>query len=93
MSNEKIDIDTGDAVYHGPSGETWLVAYVEGDYLTACGWPETRALLTDCTLVRKATPERRRALLREMADMHGDDSRKRYAIRALADSAEGRSDG
>ena len=35
-----MDIDTADHVKHGPSGETWVVAYVEDDRLAWCGWPE-----------------------------------------------------
>jgi hypothetical protein len=77
------DIDTGDSVLHGPSGETWLVAYVQGDRLAWCGWPEGEARLSDCTLVRKATPEGRNELLHRMADMNADDARRRYARTAL----------
>jgi hypothetical protein len=40
-------IDTADHVLHGPSGETWVVAYVEGDRLAWCGWPEGEAKLAD----------------------------------------------
>ena len=35
-----MTIDTGDTVKHGPTGETWVVAYVQGDRLAWCGWPE-----------------------------------------------------
>jgi len=77
-------IDTGDAVKHGPTGETWLVAYVEGDRLAWCGWPEGFADLADCTLTRKATPEQRIKLLREMAaDGRTQDRRYRVARAVL----------
>lgn len=49
-------IDTGDHVAHGPTGETWIVARVEGDRLAWLGWPEGWADLADCTLVQKAAP-------------------------------------
>lgn len=71
-------IDTGDHVKHGPTGEEWVVAYVRGDRLAWCGWPEGEAALADCTLTKKATPERRDALLQEMATL-GDTARGRYA--------------
>jgi len=57
-------IDTGDTVYHTPTGEKWIVAYVRGDRLAWCGWPEGEAALSDCTLITKATPDERDELLR-----------------------------
>lgn len=82
------DIDTGDSVKHGPTGETWTVAYVQGDRLAWCGWPPGEAHLSDCTLVEKAKPEYRDKLLRDMADMRLDpsgwDRRKSYAQQRLA---------
>lgn len=78
------DIDTGDVVRHGPTGEEWIVACVQGDRLSWCGWPEGMAALADCTLVRKATPEDRDKLLREMAAIGGSDHRQRYAQTRLA---------
>jgi hypothetical protein len=89
-------IDTGDAVLHGPTGEEWLVAYVRGDRLAWCGWPEGEAALSDCALVRKATPAQRDKLLEEMAASSG--TRARYAqqrraaasIAAASEAAEGK---
>lgn len=72
-------IDTGDHVRHAPSGEEWVVAYVQGDRLAWCGWPEGEARLADCTPLSKATPEYRRKLLHDMAAMPGSDARQRYA--------------
>ena len=77
------EIDTGDTVKHGPTGETWVVAYVQGDRLAWCGWPEGTANVSDCTLVEKATPEYRDKLLRDMADIQRDDARRRYARHRL----------
>lgn len=88
-----MSIDTGDAVFHIPSGETWIVACVDGDYLSWCGWPPGWARLSDCTLVRKATPEQREQLLNDMASMYEDDHRKRYAIRRLAETHDPAKDG
>lgn len=66
-----MSIDTADVVKHGPTGEEWLVARVRDDRLAWCGWPQGWAALSDCTLVRKATPEQREKLLRDIADSHG----------------------
>jgi hypothetical protein len=77
-----MNIDTADTVVHGPSGERWLVAYVRGEYVAWCGWPQGEAKLTDCELVKKATTDEREKLLREMAGMNDEgDPRCRYASR------------
>jgi hypothetical protein len=75
-------IDTADAVFHTPTGETWLVAYVKGDRLAWCGWPEGEAALSDCTLTRKANDAERDALLRQMA--RSNSRRGEYARQRLA---------
>ncbi len=74
-------IDTGDHVEHAPSGETWVVAFVDGDHLYWCGWPEGRAQLSDCKLVKKATAAERHNLLIDMAK--GQGFRASYAARVL----------
>lgn len=83
-------IDTGDYVKHGPTGETWVVAFVEGDRLAWCGWPEGSADLADCTLVQKAASGERERLLSSMAQIGDGDMRGRYARRVLAKDAEAR---
>lgn len=82
------EIDTGDHVRHEPSGEEWVVAYTTGDRLVCCGWPESMALLSDCTLTKRADAKDRDDLLMCMAAIAGDDSRARYARRRLAEQAE-----
>ncbi len=82
-------IDTGDYVKHGPTGESWVVAYVDGDRLAWCGWPPGEARLADCELIQKAVPGERDKLLHRMADMRlddrsGYDRRQAYAKRRLA---------
>jgi len=77
-------IDTGDVVFHEPTGETWLVALVQDEHLSWCGWPEGQARLSDCVLKKKATPEERRELLERMAAGTGSDHRTRYAKFVLA---------
>lgn len=76
-------IDTGDAILHSPSGETWLVAYCDHGYVCCCGWPESLAKVEDCELKRKATPEQRISLLKQMAESNRD-SRGSYARATLA---------
>ena len=94
--SETKAIDTADLVLHGPSGEKWVVAYVQNGYLAWCGWPQGEAKLSDCTLIEAANDEQRVKLLKEMADMQNDDPRRRYArwrlgIRAAhSDSASAR---
>jgi hypothetical protein len=77
-------IDTGDHVRHEPTGESWVVACVQGDKLSWCGWPEGMAELKDCTLILKVDEEKRLALLQQIAASGGNDHRVRYAIAALA---------
>lgn len=90
MTNEEATagIDTGDEIHHGPSDEVWLVAFVEDGRLCAVGWPCSLVPLSECTLTKKATPEKRQNLLLEMSAMRGDDPRKSYACRRLAASAQ-----
>jgi hypothetical protein len=78
-----VSIDTGDTVRHGPSGEEWVVAYVSGDHLVCCGWPQTSALLSDCILLEKATAEERSKRLAEMASISESDSRGDHARRTI----------
>lgn len=81
------EIDTADHVHHAPSGETWVVAYVKGDRLAWCGWPQGLANLADCALVKKATEAERDKLLHDMASINESDTRATYARQRLADMA------
>ena len=74
-------IETADIVRHAPTGEEWLVAYVENGKLCACGWPESLADLSDCTLVKKATEQEKQQLIQQLAAMGGHeyDSRRSWA--------------
>lgn len=83
FTHHSMTIDTGDYIYHYPSREKWVVAYVQGEYLVWCGWPQGEAQLSNCVLLKKATPEKRLDLLKEMAAMPGNDPRQRYAQRRL----------
>lgn len=79
-------IDTGDTVFHRPTAERWLVACVDGEELHWCGWPEGRAKLSDCKLVRKASPEQRVDMLHNLASMNNDGHRKSHAQQTLTAS-------
>ena len=82
-------IDTGDTVFHKSTGETWLVACVEDEWISWVGWPEGRGQLSDCTLTKKATPAQRQELLEQMAAMRESDHRQRYAAHRLKQSEPG----
>ena len=58
----------GDAVLHKPSGETWLVAYILHDTLSASGWPDSLAKLSDCKITRFATDEEHKAAVKSWLD-------------------------
>jgi hypothetical protein len=70
---EALEIKTGDTVKHGPTGETWTVAFVEDDRLAWCGWPPGYAKLADCTLVESCSAEESLSLIRQLAEMRGSD--------------------
>lgn len=65
-------IDTGDIVFHVPTGEEWTVAYVKGDRLAWLGWPPGEANLSDCMLVEKASDEKMMACLYDMTKSTSD---------------------
>lgn len=75
------DIDTADHVRHEPSGEHWLVCFVDEERNQLCpgGWPLTIARLSDCTLIRKASDAERLKLLADMRRLPASDPRGRYA--------------
>lgn len=77
---------TGDHVFHAPTGETWLVAFVEQERneLVPCGWPLTLAKLSDCTLVKACTDEESEKLLQDLLKMNDQsDMRCRWAHRHM----------
>lgn len=58
----------GDTVKHGPTGETWVVAYVRGEHMAWSGWPEGEARTEDCEVVEACDDEEHEAALRLWAD-------------------------
>ncbi len=71
----------GDTVKHRPSGETWCVAYVEGDYLAWYGWPPGEAKVSDCELIEACSDAEHEASLRKWAVMaNTQDCDRRSAV-------------
>lgn len=84
MTDIKADpLRAGDVVHHEPTGEDWTVAYVDGDRLAWCGWPDGTALLSDCRLKKSSTDEDHVKLLHEIA-ASGSGRRARRAKADLA---------
>lgn len=77
-NEEKItipNIEIADTVKHLPSGEEWIVARVNDLYVWPCGWPETRAHLSDLILVNKASDESRKSLIEDLKKLPASDPR------------------
>ena len=72
----------GDHVLHHPSGETWLVAWAEGEHLARAGWPNGRALVADCTVIKRCTDHEHRMAVEawHAADARPDDGRRHKVL-------------
>ena len=68
-------IEIADHVHHGQSGEDWVVARVTDEHVYPAGWPESRALLSDCTLIHKASRDSRARLIADLKRLPSSDSR------------------
>lgn len=75
----------GDSVKHKPSGEEWVVSYVDGEYLSWLGWPNGEAKVSDCELIRSCSHSDHIKILKSVAAAgdHGADKRSRMARRDL----------
>jgi hypothetical protein len=83
----------GDHVLHTPSGETWLVAWAEGDDLSWTGWPNGIARVQDCTVTKRCTDEEHARAVQAWADVT-DDSRRGRVLRLYGAAIEkARADG
>lgn len=69
----------GDHVHHEPTGEDWVVAYVDDPYLAWCGWPSGEALLMDCRLIKECSDEEHLSMLRQVAKADGKRGRRARA--------------
>ena len=74
---------TGDIVLHKPTGEHWIVAYVDGEYMSWCGWPPGEARTADCEVVTVASDDEHWKWVRRVAEIAGNDKRARMAQRML----------
>lgn len=87
MDNNKID--TGDYVHHAPSNENWIVALVEDGRLYWMGYPfGGSAALEDCTLTKKATPEFKERMIKEIASANSS-ARPVTVAKALLEELNG----
>ena len=78
----------GDVVFHKPSGETWLVAYAEGDHLAWAGWPDGRATLADCEVIRRCTDAEHAEAVAAWRRLQAPDTRRGIVLRLYGASAE-----
>lgn len=82
-------IRTGDAVKHGPTGETWTVAWADYDRgeVAWVGWPDGYAKLSDVTLTERCTDEKHKELVRHLRTLgpndNGSGSIKAEGVRRL----------
>lgn len=57
---EEPKLRSGDVVRHTPSGETWVVATVDGDgeHFRPAGWPYARARIADVDIIKRVVDTR-----------------------------------
>lgn len=78
----KAPFRTGDSVHHGPTGETWVVAYADPStgFMSWLGYPEGRAAIADCTLTKRATDEDHQRWLRDLVASGGFRARRAVSL-------------
>lgn len=83
MGEANRPIRTGDAVYHRPSREEWVVAWADytTGYMSACGWPESEASISDCVVLSRATDEQCEKLISELETSGRRDARRARALK------------
>lgn len=96
MTTPATKARAGDHVFHRPSHETWVVAYAdaERDQLSACGWPESINVLSECDLVYSCTDAEHEAIVREWLERphqrdSGSPDHRVSAVRRLYGAAFG----
>jgi hypothetical protein len=77
---------TGDEVFHGPSRETWLVAWADHEtgYMAPCGWPTCQARIDESTVVKSATDDEASALIEQLSKSGRTDAHKAAEIAGRA---------
>lgn len=82
MSDGGYIYRAGDIVHHDPTGEDWVVAYVDGESLAWCGWPAGEVRAADCWLKKSCDDAEHLDWLHQIAK--SDGKRASMARRALA---------
>jgi hypothetical protein len=82
-------VRAGDVVKHGPTGETWVLAYADHERgeVSACGWPESIARIEDCEVINAASDAKHEEVLCAWAakdDRGHHDHRVTVCLRQLA---------
>lgn len=72
----------GDHVIHVPSGERWVVAFADPakDEIAWAGWPDGRAKLSDCTVVKKVSDGEHNEAVNDWRELDIPDSRMSRVI-------------
>ncbi|HEX8795484.1 MAG TPA: hypothetical protein VF765_31255 [Polyangiaceae bacterium] len=85
-------VRSGDVVFHRPSRERWVVAYVDEGQLAGHGWPFRAVPLADCVLLERASDDEHERSLRSWAERCTRKGDPRIAIceRQLLDLLERR---
>jgi hypothetical protein len=84
----------GDVVHHVPTGEEWVVAYVDGKYLAWCGWPDGVAQTSDCRLKTSCTDDEHLRLFHDISQSAGKRARMaRLELERLAPSVRSQRSG
>ena len=85
---------TGDHVFHGPSEETWVVAWADHKtgYMSPCGWPECQAKIADCTITKRATDEEFSKLVDQLSKSGRRDASNAARIRSALEAETGGGD-
>jgi hypothetical protein len=78
----------GDTVLHGPSRETWIVAYVDGNELSWVGWPEGTARLSDCEVTKRCSDEQHIEAVGWFRTGANDTYRSRKVLALYGESAK-----
>lgn len=75
----------GDIIKHNPTGETWTVAAVcnRTKMLLCCGWPESMAPWSDCTLTKECDDTEHRKMLKGVMESCGGQLRGVWARQNL----------
>lgn len=72
---------SGDTVVHLPSGETWTVAFDDGERLARAGWADDRAHSIDCEEASRCSDDEHRAWVNAWERYVESDDRRHSVLR------------